>query len=41
MAGWIIRNKITDAKKLIKFSEDGYKYSAKESTPDKPVFLRG
>ena len=41
MTGWIIRNKITDAKKLIKFSEDGYKYSAKESTPDQPVFLRG
>ena len=41
MAGWIIRKKITDAKKLIKFNEDGYKYSAEESTPDKPVFLRG
>ena len=41
MAGWIIRKKITDAKKLIKFAEDGYKYSAEESTPDEPVFLRG
>ena len=41
MAGWIIRKKITDAKKLVKFNEDGYKYSAEESTPDKPVFLRG
>ena len=41
MAGWIIRKKITDAKKLIKFAEDGYKYNADESTPDAPVFLRG
>ena len=41
MAGWIIRKQITDAKKLIKFAEDGYKYCAEESTPDKPVFLRG
>ena len=41
MAGWIIRKKITDAKKLIKFAEDGYKYCAEESTPDEPVFLRG
>jgi cytoplasmic iron level regulating protein YaaA (DUF328/UPF0246 family) len=40
MAGWIIRKKITDVKKLTKFAEDGYYYSAEESTADKPVFLR-
>ncbi|MCL4123732.1 UNVERIFIED_CONTAM: hypothetical protein GTU68_067122 [Idotea baltica] len=40
MAGWIIRKRITDAKKLTKFAEDGYYYSAEESTADKPVFLR-
>lgn len=40
MAGWIIRKKITDAAKLPQFGEDGYRYSAEESTPAKPVFLR-
>ena len=40
MAGWIIRKKITDVKQLTKFAEDGYYYSAEESTADKPVFLR-
>ena len=41
MSGWIIRKKITDPKKLVKFAEDGYRYSAEESSDDKPVFLRG
>jgi cytoplasmic iron level regulating protein YaaA (DUF328/UPF0246 family) len=41
MAGWIIRNKISDPKKLTKFAEDGYRYSAEESTFEKPTFLRG
>lgn len=40
MAGWIIRNQITDPKRLTKFTEDGYQYSPEESTSDKPVFLR-
>lgn len=41
MAGWMIRKRITDPKKLIKFAEDGYRYDKDSSTPDKPVFLRG
>ena len=41
MSGWIIRKKITDPKKLTKFAEDGYRYDADSSTPNKPVFLRG
>lgn len=41
MSGWIVRKKVTDPKKLVKFAEDGYRYSADESTEDKPVFLRG
>ena len=41
MSGWMIRKKVTDPRKLIKFAEDGYRYSAQESTEDKPVFLRG
>ena len=40
MAGWVIRKKITDPKKLKKFAESGYKYSAEESTEKNPVFLR-
>ena len=41
MSGWMIRKKVTDPKKLAKFAEDGYRFSAEESTEDKPVFLRG
>lgn len=41
MSGWMIRKKVTDPKKLVKFAEDGYRYSAEESTENKPVFLRG
>ena len=41
MTGWIIRKRITDPKKLIKFAEDGYRYDKDSSTPEKPVFLRG
>ncbi len=41
MSGWMIRKKVTDPKKLAKFAEDGYRYSAEESTENKPVFLRG
>lgn len=40
MAGWVIRKRITDPKKLAKFSEGGYYYCPKESTDAKPVFLR-
>jgi len=40
MSNWIIKNKITAAKDLVKFKEEGYKYSKKHSTPEEPVFLR-
>ena len=40
MSGWVIRKQITDPKKLKKFAEAGYRYSAEESTDIKPVFLR-
>jgi cytoplasmic iron level regulating protein YaaA (DUF328/UPF0246 family) len=40
MSGWIIRKKITDPKKLIKFAEAGYYYCPEESTDKNPVFYR-
>ncbi len=40
MSGWVIRKKITDPKKLEKFTELGYRYSPDESTQKNPVFLR-
>ena len=40
MSGWLIRNQITDWRELKKFKETGYRYSAKDSTDDAPVFLR-
>ena len=40
MSGWVIRKSITDPKKLKKFTELGYRYSADESTEKNPVFLR-
>ncbi|MDA9371297.1 peroxide stress protein YaaA [Gammaproteobacteria bacterium] len=40
MSHWMIKNKITSAQDLIKFNEEGYKYSKKDSTPEEPVFLR-
>jgi cytoplasmic iron level regulating protein YaaA (DUF328/UPF0246 family) len=40
MAGWIIRNRVSDAKQLKKFSADGYRYSADLSTPHEPTFIR-
>jgi len=40
MADYIVRNKITDPGDLKKFKTAGYKYSAKESSSEKPVFLR-
>ncbi|MFK7770313.1 MAG: peroxide stress protein YaaA [Mariniblastus sp.] len=40
MSGWMMRNRVTDPKKLVEFAETGYKYSAKESTENEPVFLR-
>jgi cytoplasmic iron level regulating protein YaaA (DUF328/UPF0246 family) len=40
MAAWIIRNRVTDPDRLPDFDMAGYRYSASESTPGKPVFLR-
>ena len=40
MSNWIIKNKVTSAKDLVKFEEEGYKYSKQHSTPEEPVFLR-
>lgn len=40
MSAWLLKNKVKTASKLVKFNEDGYQYSATESTQDKPVFLR-
>ena len=40
MSGWIVRNQITDAKKLHKFTEAGYRFAPQESTDGRPVFLR-
>ena len=40
MSGWVIRNRITDPKKLVKFKEGGYYFSREDSTEKSPVFLR-
>jgi len=40
MSAWIIKNGVTDAKDLKKFKGGGYRYNAKLSSPDSPVFTR-
>lgn len=40
MSGWVIRNKITDPKKLSEFAEAGYYFVPEESTEKNPVFYR-
>lgn len=40
MAAWILRNRIVNAKDLRQFAEDGYRYSAADSTGHELVFLR-
>jgi len=40
MAAWILQNRVESPEALASFKLDGYKYSKKESSPDKPVFLR-
>jgi len=40
MSRFIIQNKIKKAEDLNDFNLDGYRYSEKESTENKPVFLR-
>lgn len=40
MAAWVIRNRIEDPQALQDFDVDGYRFSANDSTPAEPVFLR-
>jgi len=40
MAAWIIHERVTQADDLKGFDVAGYRYSARESSPGKPVFLR-
>lgn len=40
MARYVVENRITDPADLKSFNLDGYKYSAADSKPDKPVFRR-
>lgn len=40
MSAWVIQNQVSDLDSLIKFNGDGYRYSAKDSDPLNPVFLR-
>lgn len=40
MAAWIIRNRVNAGHALKKFDDNGYRYSAEESTADRLVFLR-
>ena len=40
MSAWLIQQQVEDLAKLKRFKIDGYKYSAAESSPETPVFLR-
>ena len=40
MASWIVRERITSAKRLVEFDADGYRYDPARSTPDEPTFFR-
>ncbi|MGM0633995.1 MAG: peroxide stress protein YaaA [Pseudomonadota bacterium] len=40
MAAWLIRHRVVDREGLTGFDEDGYHYSASDSSDDRPVFLR-
>ena len=40
MARFVVENRITDPADLKNFKSEGYRYSAAESKPDKPVFRR-
>ena len=40
MARWAVQNKVNDPDRLINFSEQGYKFDPKTSTPSKLVFRR-
>ena len=40
MAAWIIRNRISNPKRLLEFDIDGYFYDKSSSSSNQPVFLR-
>lgn len=40
MASWIVRERITSAKRLVEFDADGYRYDETLSTRDEPTFTR-
>ncbi len=40
MAGWIVRNRVQTASRLVEFDELGYRLDAAASRPDAPVFVR-
>lgn len=40
MSRYLIQNRIEQADALCEFDLEGYRYSAQDSTPDSPVFLR-
>lgn len=40
MAAWVIHNRVKDPQALKDFDVAGYRFSATESTPSEPVFLR-
>ena len=40
MASWIVRERITSARRLVDFDADGYRYDESRSTPDEPTFTR-
>ncbi|MEM7195576.1 MAG: peroxide stress protein YaaA [Pseudomonadota bacterium] len=40
MAAWVIKNQIRSSSELSRFSEDGYRFSKRDSKPGSPVFLR-
>lgn len=40
MAAWLLKGKVKSRRKLESFDLDGYAYSAADSSPSQPVFLR-
>ncbi len=40
MSAWILQNRVEDLDTLLNFEQAGYQYSAKDSDPFNPVFLR-
>ena len=40
MAGWLVRNRVRSAARLVDFDGDGYVFDEARSTRDEPVFVR-